>query len=976
MNMKINTICFILLFFFLICAVSATDNQNETLQQKQPEKNHDLCQINVESNTAKVESKKVENEKLERSIVCSLLPASAYKTKISMKAPDVKMFYKDGQKYQVTLKDSKKQPIKNAKVKISINGQTYTKTTNSNGIASLSLNLKSGTYVILAAFDGSLKYHKQSVKSTATIKSTIKCSDLTKYFKNTAPYCVTFYDKKGKLLKDTSVKFKLNSKSYTFKTNKNGIVKISADLTPGKYSISSINTKTSETITKTITIKNIVETNDLTMNANDGSKFKVKILNSNGKASPNKKVTFILDGRTYTKTTDKNGIASLEIYLTGGKYKIITEYEGLSYKNTITVKQTLKDCSFSHVTLIPSYVNVTTPYVFHNAAYALKTGSNGIIKMPKNEILNIQISETQSYLFSNTEISGLNTTVIGYKTHLVPFDGSGIKSDYNRNNLKGDGILISRNVNETRIEYRSTTTENSEMFGVYYDAGYEESETMTYLQNDRIKARIKYMIYSYDETGIRLNLQKSNVVVSYDFHTQTYQLLYNDVYQIKFANTNESVRFNSYKTAISGSPSKDDIQTKFIVNGKEELEKKETISYGLGEKYRSTFGFEVLQSYAIINEKVTKNIVERWISDSSAYLIRYGIMHIYGMFLASLETVWLADEIATQYEKDFKVNWERSNTATVLGGINLDDTYLHILNADMGMKVNGNNQTMESLFRLINSINLPNIENYALRNVAIRYRDNNTNSIDNILDSVKTNNYSIALMGEFLYIMTENDKHSAIIINTTSGVSNVIIVEDEFIYKGAKINTASDCCSVGVTPMDILNGIKDSLKRFLGVGGDLLNKLFHNPQSAIEYGTQLAVGVISIISNIKSSLLITTTTNIISPMLFIQSIANKFKNELPDSEWHNAYDHFTFTRGGFLQGKKVFNIPKGNGNFDYVEVSINKDATLNRDDAIYISDGKTRKLTREETYEYFDDSMWFLIINLHPKYWHDSWRSV
>ena len=47
------------------------------------------------------------------------------------------------------------------------------------------------------------------------------------------------------------------------------------------------------------------------------------------------------------------------------------------------------------------------------------------------------------------------------------------------------------------------------------------------------------------------------------------------------------VRFNSYKTAISGSPSKDDIQTKFIVNGKEELEKKETISYGLGEKYRS-----------------------------------------------------------------------------------------------------------------------------------------------------------------------------------------------------------------------------------------------------------------------------------------------------------------------------------------------------------------------------------------------------
>lgn len=960
--------CFILLFFFLICAVSAADNQNETLQQKQPEKSQDLCQISVESNTVKLESKKVENEKLERSLVCSLLPASAFKTKVTMNAANVKMFYKDGQKYQVTLKDSKKQPIKNAKVKISINGQTYTKTTNNKGIASLSLNLKSGTYVISATFDGSLKYHKQSVKSTAVIKSTIKCSDLTKYFKNTAPYCVTFYDKKGKALKDTSVKFKLNSKSYTFKTNKNGIVKISADLAPGKYSISSINTKTSETITRTITIKNIVETKDLTMTANDGSKFKVKILNSNGKVAPNKKVTFILDGRTYTRTTDKNGIASLEIYLPGGKYKIITEYGGLSYTNTITVQKTLKDCSFSHVTLIPTYVNVTAPYVFHNSAYALKTGSNGIIKMPKNEIINIQISETQSYLFSNTQISGINTTVIGYKTHLVPFDGSGIKSDYNINNLKGDGILISRGVNETRIEYRSTTVENSELFGVYYDAGSEESETITYLQNDRIKARIKYLIYGYDETGIRFNLQKSNVVVSYDFHTQTYQLLYSDVYQIKFANTNESVRFNSYKTAISGSPSKDDILTKFIVNRKEKLEKKETISYGLGEKYRSTFGFEVLQSYAIINEKVNRNIVERWVLDSSAYLIRYGIMHVYGMFLASLETVWLADEIATQYEKDFNVNWERSNTATVLGGINLDNTYLHILNADMGMSVSGNNQTMESLFRLMNSIYLPNIEDYALKNVAMRYRSNNTNSITNILDSIEKENFTIVQMGDIFYILTDSDKKSAIVINSTSGVAEVILVDDDFAYKGSKICTANDCCSVGVTPQDILNGVKDLLNMFKtkisDIIGDITNKL--HPLSILGYSaTNVGLNLASKV--IQNSVFV--ASELVGCMMGIHAVGNYIKNNFVDKkDWHYAYDHVTFTRDGYMQNKKLYNIPKSDGNYDYIEVEINPDGTLNRDNVLYITNGNTRKISKSESYKYFDEETWEPY-TMPKKYW-------
>ena len=75
---------------------------------------------------------------------------------------------------------------------------------------------------------------------------------------------------------------------------------------------------------------------------------------------------------------------------------------------------------------------------------------------------------------------------------------------------------------------------------------------------------------------------------------------------IRFTNTNTAVTFNYYGNSIVGYPSKEYIITKFSVNGNEEVEKQEEISYGLASNYRRTMGFEVLQAYSIINEKITE----------------------------------------------------------------------------------------------------------------------------------------------------------------------------------------------------------------------------------------------------------------------------------------------------------------------------------------------------------------------------------
>lgn len=981
MNIKINTICFIFLLFLLIGVASAADADNETLKQTDDSA---ICQMTNENpDTLKLSNQN--NDKLEMSAnnaklesnekVLSSLTTSSTKEKVTIKAPKVKMRYNDGSKFTLTLKDKSKKAIKNAKVKITIGLESHTKKTNSKGKISLKLKLDVGKYDVYMKYSGSKKHRALIEKSTITVKTTIQSHSLTKYYTNNAAYSCKFYDKMGKLLKNREVKIKLDDKTYSLKTDTRGVAKLDVDLKPGVYMVSATNPATSQTASNLITVKSLIETGDLTMTEKDGSKFSVKVLNNNGKASSNKKVTLKVNGKVYTPTSNSNGIATQTIDLPMGKYTIITEYGDLICTNMITVnknpqlntEEPVKKTPFSHITSIPNYVNVTTPYVFQNTAYTIKSGFDGIIRMPKNEIFTVQINETQSYLFSQASIPGIDSTVIGYKTHLVPFDGSGVKSDYNKENLKGDGILISSSTNYTHIEYRSTTEKNTELFGLYMEQDFQNSERITYIQNDKIKAMVNFYTYNYDELGLKYSLGKYYGKTIYDFDYASYdEITRNEADKIKFAKTGEPVTFSYFGKSIVGYLSKEDLITKLIVDGVEELEKSETISYGLDEKYRKTMGFEVLQGYAIINKKVTRNTLEKEIEANVGHLSKFGAMNVYGMYLASLETAWLADEIADSYAKEFNVEWFRENTTTILGGINLKDTYLNILNADMGMKVTGDGDNI-TIFKLVNSINLPNIEDYVFEPVAKRFWDNTTNSLHNVLGSISANNFSFTQFGEMMYIFSGND--TAIALNTSSGVANVILSHDNAIYKGSSIPTTQDCCGVGIMPKDIIKGIRDTIQILSPISyllSDHFDK-FHGFTRMAYYALKpLLAATLKGASGVMFGLLTTMTT--------IQTAGSAYKDTMVDEEkWHSVMDHVTFTRPGYLQGKKVYNIPNKKGGNDYIEVKINDDMTLDRNNAVYISEGQTKKLTKQETYKYFCEDYW-TPFSMPTKYWDKSWK--
>ena len=408
--MKINLICFVLLLFLLVGVSSAADSDNETLQYRDVSSQGDdlsvdtnddsnvlkksiesdntdsVCLKNLEiNNTNQVVAKTVNiDNKLEstnKTTTKIIIPYLIEKIKVKLFAPNVKMHYNDGSKFKITLKDAKNKLLTKTKVNIQINGKTYTQITDNKGVASLSLNLKSGTYKVITTFLGSKYYYNRSITSNVEVKSTIKCGDFTKFYKNNLAYSSTFYDSKGKVLKNTAIKFNLNKRTYSVKTDVNGVAKLSVDLKPGLYNISVINTKTSESITKTVTIKNLIQTKDVTVTAKDGSKYSVKLYKSNGKAASFTKFKVNLNGKVYYEKTDKNGIGTIKLNLNAGKYSIAIQYNGITNINKIMVnkiksvldylnpfkKATLKSSEkLSKSNIIQNDFNNKNPYLVNN----------------------------------------------------------------------------------------------------------------------------------------------------------------------------------------------------------------------------------------------------------------------------------------------------------------------------------------------------------------------------------------------------------------------------------------------------------------------------------------------------------------------------------------------------------------------------------------------------------------------------------
>ena len=146
---------------------------------------------------------------------------------------DIKVDYKAGGKYSVTLVDGQGKSLVNKTIKLNINGVFYDRKTNENGTAFLNINLNPGDYICTAYYEDLVTSSKVTVnKLTAAISilnSTVKTGD---YYK------ANITEKNsGNPITGHLILFVYNSTAYGAYSDSEGIAKIKVGLPAGTYQL-------------------------------------------------------------------------------------------------------------------------------------------------------------------------------------------------------------------------------------------------------------------------------------------------------------------------------------------------------------------------------------------------------------------------------------------------------------------------------------------------------------------------------------------------------------------------------------------------------------------------------------------------------------------------------------------------------------------------------------------------------------------
>ena len=210
----------------------------------------------------------------------------------------------------------------------------YKRTTDSKGVAKMNINLIPNTYVITAKNPKTNEMFTNKI----TVKPTIvENHDLTKYYKNSSQYTFRILGANGKPVgKGVTVDMNINGVIYKRQTDANGYVKMTINLIPGTYTITASHNGLKAS--NTIKVLNVLFGKNVAAKFRSYDKYEVKLLNGRGQPYEDQSIKLDVDGMTYYRTTDSNGIARFSVYdFDEGRHIITATYNGLSISNTITI---------------------------------------------------------------------------------------------------------------------------------------------------------------------------------------------------------------------------------------------------------------------------------------------------------------------------------------------------------------------------------------------------------------------------------------------------------------------------------------------------------------------------------------------------------------------------------------------------------------------------------------------------------------
>ena len=146
---------------------------------------------------------------------------------------DLTKYYLNASKFQATIYDKNGSLAVGKNVTFNINGVFYTKTTDSNGVVSLAINLRPGEYIITTMYNG------LAVGNNIVVLPTLVTSDLNMTYGDGSNFTAQTLDGQGKPLANQNVTFNINGVFYNKVTDDNGVASLTIRLMSGKYIITS-----------------------------------------------------------------------------------------------------------------------------------------------------------------------------------------------------------------------------------------------------------------------------------------------------------------------------------------------------------------------------------------------------------------------------------------------------------------------------------------------------------------------------------------------------------------------------------------------------------------------------------------------------------------------------------------------------------------------------------------------------------------
>jgi hypothetical protein len=141
------------------------------------------------------------------------------------------------QRFEVMLKDEENRLLPNATVEFTVNGRTYERTTDENGIAGLNINLNMGEYPITVSYTlGNETYTETYTLNAIQSNTTIKSTPVTFEGKGNV-FEAQLVDQLGQPIADHAVAFHINGVAYYRTTDADGKFYLNINLPPGIYNM-------------------------------------------------------------------------------------------------------------------------------------------------------------------------------------------------------------------------------------------------------------------------------------------------------------------------------------------------------------------------------------------------------------------------------------------------------------------------------------------------------------------------------------------------------------------------------------------------------------------------------------------------------------------------------------------------------------------------------------------------------------------